>query len=47
MPACLLGRLADIANARGEEMQDVLIHLGRSVPAFSRWLLQDTGKQDG
>jgi hypothetical protein len=43
-PGVVLTKLADIATDHGEEMQDVLIHLGKSVPAFSRRLLQDSGK---
>ena len=42
-PAIVLNKLAAIATDHGEEMQDVLIHLGRSVPSFSRRLLQDSG----
>ena len=44
-PAVVLARIADIATSHGEEMQDVLIHLGRSLPAFSRRLLHDSGKE--
>ena len=44
-PGVVLAKIADIANAHGGEMQDVLIHLGKSLPAFSRRLLQDSGKE--
>ena len=43
-PGVVLAKLADIARDHDEEMQDVLIHLGKSVPSFSRRLLQDSGK---
>ncbi len=43
-PGVVLSKAAEIAHDRGEEIQDVLIHLGKSVPAFSRRLLQDSGK---
>jgi predicted nucleic acid-binding protein len=43
-PGVVLTKVADIAADYGEELQDVLIHLGKSVPAFSRRLLQDSGK---
>jgi predicted nucleic acid-binding protein len=42
-PGVVLAKIADIATDHGEEMQDRLIHLGKSVPAFSRRLLQDSG----
>ena len=44
-PGVVLAKVADIATDHGEEIQDVLIHLGKSVPAFSRRLLQDSGKE--
>jgi len=43
-PGVVLTKVAEIATAHGEEMQDALIHLGKSVPTFSRRLLQDTGR---
>lgn len=42
-PGVVLTKVAALATDHGEEMQDVLIHLGQSVPAFSRRLLQDSG----
>jgi len=38
-PGVVLTKVAGIAADRGEEMQDVLIHLGKSLSAFSRRLL--------
>jgi len=43
-PGVVLAKLADIATSHGQEIQDVLIHLGKSLPSFSRRLLQDLGK---
>ena len=43
-PGVVLTKVAEIATNHGEEIQDVLIHLGKSVPAFSRRLLEDSGK---
>ena len=43
-PSVALAKLADIAAGNGDDMEDVLIHLGKSVPAFSRQVLQDLGK---
>lgn len=43
-PGVVLAKVADIATAHGRELQDVLIHLGKSVPAFSRRLSQNSGK---
>ncbi len=44
-PGVVLTKVAEIATARGQEMQDVLIHLGKSLPTFSRRLLQDSGRE--
>ena len=44
-PAVMLAKLAAMANDRGSEIQDVLIHLGKSVPVFSRRLLEDFGNR--
>lgn len=45
-PGVVLSKIADIATDHGNEMQDVLIHLGKSVPSFSRRLLQDSGNAE-
>jgi predicted nucleic acid-binding protein len=42
-PGVVITKLAGMARERGEELQDVLIHLGKSVPSFSRRVLQDSG----
>lgn len=42
-PGVVLGKLAEITADRSEEMEDVLIRLGKSVPAFSRQALRDLG----
>jgi hypothetical protein len=46
-PGVVLTKLADIASDRREEVQDILIHLGKSVPSFSRRLLEDSRKCHG
>ena len=43
-PGVVVGKVAEIAMDHGAEMQDVLIQLGKSIPAFSRRLLEDSGK---
>lgn len=43
-PGVVLGKVAAIATGHEEEMQDVLLHLGKSVPSFSARLLQDSGR---
>lgn len=43
-PKTVLAKLADMASDQGGAMQDILVHLSKSVPAFSRQLLQDLGK---
>ncbi len=43
-PGVVLAKLADAASHHEQEMQDTLIRLGRSLPSFSRRLLQDLGK---
>lgn len=40
-PKQVISRIGEIAGRRGVEPEDVLIHLGKSVPAFSRRLLDD------
>jgi hypothetical protein len=40
-PAVVLAKLAAIANDHGQELQDTLIRLGKSVPAFSHRVLED------
>ncbi len=42
-PGVVISKIAEIAIDHGEEMQDVLIHLGKSLPTFSRRLLEDFG----
>ena len=43
-PAVVLAKLAAITNDHDQEFQDTLIHLGKSVPAFSRRILEDSGQ---
>jgi hypothetical protein len=42
-PGIVLAKLADIALSHEEEMQDLLIQLGKSLPSFSRRVFQDLG----
>jgi hypothetical protein len=44
LDACVLAKLAAIANDHDQEFQDILIRLGKSVPAFSRRVLEDYGR---
>ena len=44
-PAVVMGKLAAIAKDHDRDVQDVLIHLGKSVPSFSARLLEDLGPQ--
>lgn len=39
----VVGKLAAIAQDDGKDIQDVLLHLGKSVPAFSSRLLETLG----
>jgi predicted nucleic acid-binding protein len=39
----VMGKLAEMAQEDGRELQDVIIHLGKSVPAFSARLLEVLG----
>ena len=39
----VMGRLGEIAGRRNLEIEDVLIRLGKSVPEFSRKVLDDLG----
>lgn len=41
--ATVMGKLTQIASSHGEEIQDVLIYLGKSVPQFSSQVLADMG----
>ena len=43
-PKQVIGRLGEIAGRRKLEIEDVLIHLGRVLPAFSSRLLDDLGR---
>jgi len=40
-PKLVIGRLGEIAGRRGIEIEDVLIRLGKSLPAFSSLVLDD------
>jgi len=40
-PKQVISRIGEIAGRRGVEPEDVLIHLGKSVPTFCRRLLDD------
>lgn len=42
-PGVVMGKLAAIAQEDGRELQDVAIHLGKSVPAFSCQILEALG----
>lgn len=42
-PGVVVGKLAAIAQEDGQDLQDVLIRLGKSVPAFATRVLQDMG----
>jgi predicted nucleic acid-binding protein len=42
-PVSIIGRIESIARKHKSEMQDVIIHLGRTLPAFAAKLLQDLG----
>lgn len=42
-PKLVMGRLGEIAGRRKLEIEDVLIRLGKSLPAFSRKALDDLG----
>ncbi len=46
-PRVLWLKLAGIASSRKEDLQDVLIRLGKSVPAFSQRLLEDCAPRQG
>jgi len=42
-PALVSLRLSDIAHRKNTEVQDILLHLGKSVPAFASRVLEDLG----
>lgn len=42
-PALVSMRLSDIAHQRKREVQDILLHLGKSVPSFASRVLEDVG----
>jgi len=42
-PGLLAAKLAKMAADRREELEDMLIHLGRSVPRFATRVLEDLG----
>jgi len=42
-PALVMLRLGEISQKRDRDLQDILIHLGKSVPAFSQHVLEDIG----
>jgi predicted nucleic acid-binding protein len=42
-PAVVLAKIAAIAHDREMEIQDVLIHLGKSLPRFAREILDELG----
>jgi hypothetical protein len=43
-PGVVVGKLAAIATDHGDELQDVLFRLGKSLPRFSCRLLEDLGQ---
>lgn len=42
-PGVVMAKLAAIAQEDGKDLQDVIIHLGKSVPAFASRLLENLG----
>ncbi len=44
-PGIVMRRLAAIARDKEEDLEDVLIRLGKSTPRFSRHILEGTGSQ--
>ena len=42
-PALVSMRLSDVAHQRKREVQDILLHLGKSVPSFASRVLEDVG----
>lgn len=42
-PGVVIAKLAAIAQECGDELQDVILHLGKSVPAFAAHLLETLG----
>lgn len=43
-PAVVMAKLAAMARDQGRELEDVLIHLGKSVPRFSSQILEEMGE---
>ena len=43
--AVVVGKLAAMAQDQSRDLEDVLIHLGKSVPAFAARLIEDVGSQ--
>lgn len=43
-PGVVIAKLVAIAEANEEELQDVVLHLGKSVPAFSARVLEEMGR---
>lgn len=43
-PATVIGKLLAIAKRSSHEIQDTLIHLGMTVPRFSKQVLEDLGQ---
>lgn len=46
-PAVVMAKLSAISRDRETELEDVLIHLGKSVPRFSSQILEDMGEPAG
>jgi predicted nucleic acid-binding protein len=42
-PGVVMGKLAAIAQDHGDDLQDVIIHLGKSVPAFASRVIETLG----
>lgn len=42
-PGVVVAKLAAIAQDDGRDLQDVLLHLGKSVPAFASRLFETLG----
>jgi len=45
-PTVVVAKLAAIAQQHGNDIQDVLIRLGKSIPAFAERVLEDMGEND-
>lgn len=46
-PAVVLGKLAAISRDREKDLEDTIIHLGKSLPRFAAQVLEDMGDHGG